>query len=400
MDYAYLHQNHHQFLHQDHQLPVILSSPPSLANNINCNIQNSLSSSCYGDSTTTWTPNSNTINSGSSCLSSLLLYPNNTLSSSVNHPQQQQEEEVNMPTQELTFNHWPEEAAFSGGAMKQELSPAVDPQFFCSTNGKRGGSTASRFISQIYPTINVPILNHNKNNQELEEAASANSLGNSRSLGMNNLQALDLFNSEHHQQFGFQSFPGIDHYHHNLQQATHQRTLFGNNFHNISAALSCHNNATTEGKRQGNGVEPKPPQAPLIKKSRLDPRVSCPPFKVRKEKLGDRIAALQQLVAPFGKTDTASVLMEAIGYIKFLQNQVETLSVPYMKSSRNKGCGSTMQGQWGQHEDNIETEETRRRGDLRSRGLCLVPLSCMSYVDDSCGGGGGGFWPPQSFGGS
>ncbi|KAK6131232.1 hypothetical protein DH2020_035022 [Rehmannia glutinosa] len=58
--------------------------------------------------------------------------------------------------------------------------------------------------------------------------------------------------------------------------------------------------------------------------------------KVRKEKLGDRIAALQQLVAPFGKTDTASVLMEAIGYIKFLQNQVETLSVPYMKASRNK----------------------------------------------------------------
>lgn len=32
-------------------------------------------------------------------------------------------------------------------------------------------------------------------------------------------------------------------------------------------------------------------------------------------------------------------------------------------------------------------EEPKR--DLRSRGLCLVPLSCLSYVTD----GGGGVWP-------
>nr|CAD1843387.1 unnamed protein product [Ananas comosus var. bracteatus] len=49
-------------------------------------------------------------------------------------------------------------------------------------------------------------------------------------------------------------------------------------------------------------------------------------FQVRKEKLGDRITALHQLVSPFGKTDTASVLLEAIGYIRFLQTQIEVLS--------------------------------------------------------------------------
>nr|XP_019709640.1 transcription factor bHLH112-like isoform X1 [Elaeis guineensis] len=55
------------------------------------------------------------------------------------------------------------------------------------------------------------------------------------------------------------------------------------------------------------------------------------PFKVRKEKLGDRFAALQQLVSPFGKTDTASVLLDAIEYIKCLHEQLTVLCSPYVK---------------------------------------------------------------------
>lgn len=38
--------------------------------------------------------------------------------------------------------------------------------------------------------------------------------------------------------------------------------------------------------------------------------------------------------------------------------------------------------------------------DLRSRGLCLVPLSCMSYLAVDAGAGGGGMWQqPDHFGG-
>ncbi|THU48146.1 hypothetical protein C4D60_Mb09t23130 [Musa balbisiana] len=51
---------------------------------------------------------------------------------------------------------------------------------------------------------------------------------------------------------------------------------------------------------------------------------SCPgTIMVRKDKLGERIMALQQLVSPFGKSDTASVLHEALGYIRFLHDQVQ-----------------------------------------------------------------------------
>lgn len=41
----------------------------------------------------------------------------------------------------------------------------------------------------------------------------------------------------------------------------------------------------------------------LLKRPRLETLSPLPSFKVRKEKLGDRITALQQLVSPFGKVN-------------------------------------------------------------------------------------------------
>lgn len=110
-----------------------------------------------------------------------------------------------------------------------------------------------------------------------------------------------------------------------------------------------------------------------FKKPRTEASVGAP-MKVRKEKLGERITALQQLVSPFGKTDTASVLLEAMGYIKFLQDQVQVLSSPYLKgipSNQKDGRGD------------------QAKYDLRSRGLCLVPVSCTLHVANN---NGADFW--------
>ncbi|XP_041993435.1 transcription factor bHLH113-like [Salvia splendens] len=102
---------------------------------------------------------------------------------------------------------------------------------------------------------------------------------------------------------------------------------------------------------------------------------------VKKEKLGERITALQQLVSPFGKTDTASVLHEALGYIRFLHDQVQVLCSPYLQhmspssSDAPHGCLSV----------GDEIDSKSGKDDLRSRGLCLVPVDLTLHVADSNG---------------
>ncbi|EPS67749.1 hypothetical protein M569_07030 [Genlisea aurea] len=83
-------------------------------------------------------------------------------------------------------------------------------------------------------------------------------------------------------------------------------------------------------------------------------------LQVRKERLGDRVNALQQLVSPFGKTDTASVLHEAIEYIKYLHDQLDVLlSSPYFKN---------------------KSHHHKQEGCLMSRGLCLTPISVKDFI--------------------
>ncbi|KAJ7554342.1 hypothetical protein O6H91_06G135900 [Diphasiastrum complanatum] len=113
-----------------------------------------------------------------------------------------------------------------------------------------------------------------------------------------------------------------------------------------------------------------------FKRPRLQQTANLP-FKPRKEKLSERITALQQLVAPFGKTDTASVLTEAIAHIRCMHDKVQLLSKPYLK---NSGAPTrhldAARSSW--NSDKAKDEEHRQ--DLRSRGLCLVPLSWTLQV--------------------
>ncbi|KAF3794299.1 Transcription factor [Nymphaea thermarum] len=139
-------------------------------------------------------------------------------------------------------------------------------------------------------------------------------------------------------------------------------------------------------------------------------------LKVRKEKLSERITALQQLVSPFGKTDTASVLHEAMGYIKFLHDQVQVLSSPYLQlipsvqrpvstvtHTHMLRCRTTFAPSPSlslshymllccfSHMKKEAPDGEGANYDLRSRGLCLVPVSCTVHVASS---NGADFWAP------
>ncbi|KAL0323141.1 UNVERIFIED_CONTAM: Transcription factor [Sesamum angustifolium] len=222
--------------------------------------------------------------------------------------------------------------------------------------------TSRTGFSQIFPGANLSDFN-----QQTNPAGSPDM----------NLQAVDdlLSYSRFSGNFSPASY-GLDHVHQPYQTPLHS----SNKMSSDGAAEA--NRSSCSKLMEAKALQTAP------KKSRVEARASCPPFKVRKEKVGDRIAALQQLVAPFGKTDTASVLMEAIGYIKFLQTQVETLmSLSYMKNtSTNIHTNTTtiIKAEAGGADEN-ESEEAKR--DLRSRGLCLVPLSCITD-------GGAVLWPP------
>ncbi|WVZ72935.1 hypothetical protein U9M48_021317 [Paspalum notatum var. saurae] len=176
-----------------------------------------------------------------------------------------------------------------------------------------------------------------------------------------------------------------------------------------------HSDNSSEGNSTASGSAPK--------KARVQTSSSAQSsLKVRKERLGDRITALHQIVSPFGKTDTASVLQETIGYIRFLLSQIEALSFPYLghgngnsmqqqhsqmqlavnHSTSNKN-GSMVQAAQGPTEQMQELQDEEDGGDceeagnkkdyLRSRGLCLLPVSyCTSHLADDDNAAASDFW--------
>nr|TKW38552.1 hypothetical protein SEVIR_1G122700v2 [Setaria viridis] len=112
---------------------------------------------------------------------------------------------------------------------------------------------------------------------------------------------------------------------------------------NSSSPRECISTASGSAFKKARVQEPSPAQSTV---------------KVRKEKLGDRITALHQLVSPFGKVhgERHSIFPEDPGQL---------LHDNALKKR-------------GQPEQDGSCEEAKK--DLRSRGLCLVPVSCTLDV--------------------
>lgn len=248
---------------------------------------------------------------------------------------------------------------FSTGSQNTRQQPSAGALYSNNENaasfGRVPGSNRYHF-SHVFPRFSPP---------DLSSSFTSNSLGL-------NLQTLDLLTSTNYGGNFSRSSRDVIGVHKGSSSLSpdHMQEL-SDSPSSSSNKKSGLMNGVTRTKR-ASASEPKESFAEA-KKSRSVSRCACPPLKVRKEKLGDRIAALQKMVAPFGKTDTASVLTEAIGYIQFLHNQVQTLSTPYLNSSHNKPIRAMQPGL-------SKDDGAQPKRDLRSRGLCLLPLSCASYI--------------------
>ncbi|XP_057734720.1 transcription factor bHLH113-like [Arachis stenosperma] len=163
--------------------------------------------------------------------------------------------------------------------------------------------------------------------------------------------------------------------------------------HTTTAINSMSKTNSLQKKRNWPGLQPivKVPNSNNKKNKTENPpsSTSSGHAKQKKEKLGERIAALQQLVSPFGKTDTASVLHEAMGYIRFLHDQVQVLCSPYLQRLPSSSSSpSSFQHQCGEEEG---LKEDKR--DLKSMGLCLIPLQSTLHVSST---NGADFWSPAA----
>ncbi|RRT32947.1 hypothetical protein B296_00050599 [Ensete ventricosum] len=127
------------------------------------------------------------------------------------------------------------------------------------------------------------------------------------------------------------------------------------------SAAGVHPKVVAERRKRTIGRDPANNNQTPSSPSSKNPKTMCSKTMARMPliKVGDKITALQQLVSPFGKADTASVLHEAALSIKFLHEQIEMLTAPYF------GMRSPEEGDEGLAESNAE---------LQSRGLCLVPV--------------------------
>ncbi|PNT24596.1 hypothetical protein POPTR_008G142700v4 [Populus trichocarpa] len=147
-----------------------------------------------------------------------------------------------------------------------------------------------------------------------------------------------------------------------------------------SSPIGKGHGTTNEGKKRREETS----ETAVKKAKHESSTVSTVKMQASKVKLSERVTALQQIVSPFGRTDTASVLYEAIQYIKFLQGQVQLLSNPYTKTTNS------------QNDPWVGLDRKADKGDakldLKSRGLCLVPVSSTPqiYHDNA----GSDYWTP------
>ncbi|XP_028793978.1 transcription factor bHLH66-like [Neltuma alba] len=136
--------------------------------------------------------------------------------------------------------------------------------------------------------------------------------------------------------------------------------------------------------------------------------------RLRRERIAERMKALQELVPNANKTDKASMLDEIIDYVKFLQLQVKVLSMsrlggaaavaPLVADISSEGGGDCIQATAARNNSNSNGNQTASSSNdtlamtehqvaklmeedmgsamqyLQGKGLCLMPISLATAI--------------------
>ncbi|KAI4335566.1 hypothetical protein L6164_014202 [Bauhinia variegata] len=199
---------------------------------------------------------------------------------------------------------------------------------------------------------------------------------------------------------------------HGTGQSSNQTQHFhhpqGQNFSGSGAAT---NQPPANGTANGAPAQPKP-RVRARRGQATDPHSIAE--RLRRERIAERMKALQELVPNANKTDKASMLDEIIDYVKFLQLQVKVLSMsrlggaaavaPLVADVSSEGGGgdciqATANG--GRNSNGNQTASSSNDGltmtehqvaklmeedmgsamqYLQSKGLCLMPISLATAI--------------------
>uniref|UniRef100_A0A0D9VM51 BHLH domain-containing protein n=1 Tax=Leersia perrieri TaxID=77586 RepID=A0A0D9VM51_9ORYZ len=197
------------------------------------------------------------------------------------------------------------------------------------------------------------------------------------------------------------------------------------------AAASGGGAAAAAGASSGGGAAAPPRQRQRARRGQAtDPHSIAE--RLRRERIAERMKALQELVPNANKTDKASMLDEIIDYVKFLQLQVKVLSMSRLGgasavaplvanmssesngngnatsssgngeaangSSNGENGGDTMRVTEQQVAKLMEEDMGSAMQYLQGKGLCLMPISLASAISSATsssllprhGGGAGG----------
>ncbi|XP_010275766.1 PREDICTED: transcription factor bHLH66 [Nelumbo nucifera] len=195
--------------------------------------------------------------------------------------------------------------------------------------------------------------------------------------------------------------PNQQHFHH-LQTGSMSTQNFG------APAATGMNQAPPAAGAPAGGAAPQRQRVRARRGQATDPHSIAE--RLRRERIAERMKALQELVPNANKTDKASMLDEIIDYVKFLQLQVKVLSMsrlggaaavaPLVADISSDGGGDCIQASGGRSGNGNQTASSNdsltmtehqvaklmeedmgsAMQYLQGKGLCLMPISLATAI--------------------